>query len=548
MESVSRRSLDGERCAVVVIGGGINGVAIARECARGGKRTLLLEQNDFAAGTTSRSTRIIHGGLRYLEYGELGLVRECLRERQRLLRDYCHLVRPLKFLLAVPEGGRHSAMAVRAGLWLYGAMGGARRSAGRNGGRQLEALLDSRQDWAIFDYDDAQCEFPERLVAEWLTEGLAAGLVARNHTRVRTVLIRFGKACGVIAQDLLKGEESRIEADWVVNATGPWADQVCADSSIAMEAPLVGGLRGSHLVLPKFADAPEAAVYSEAVDGRPFFVIPWNGQLLVGTTEVRDQDDPGRTEPCAKEIEYLFNSVTALFPAAGISWSDVKCAFAGVRPLPYTLKEAPSAVTRRHLLHDHSDDGAAGMISVIGGKLTTAASLARECVRRIGVRTAEPSPMPLGTGHCSEDVGSALLQWSRQIAGMAHISEQSARAIAEWHGRQAMAVARLAASDERLRAPLCPHSDHLVAEAVEAVQHELAATLADILLRRVPVALSACWTEGCSRHAAERIGRALGWDDARQASEVEAFECERNQFLRKVSTPAASAAGREGAA
>jgi glycerol-3-phosphate dehydrogenase len=188
------------------------------------------------------------------------------------------------------------------------------------------------------------------------------------------------------------------------------------------------------------------------------------------------------------------------------------------------------------------------MISVIGGKLTTAASLARECARHIGVRTEEPSPMLLGTGHCSEDIGSALMQWSRQIAGMAHISEQSAGAIADWHGRRAMAVARLAASDERLRAPLCPHCDHVVAEAVEAVQHELAATLGDILLRRVPVALSACWTEVCSREAAACIGKVLGWDEARRASELEAFECERNQFLRKVSAPAGSSAGREGAA
>jgi glycerol-3-phosphate dehydrogenase len=537
MESLARRSLDGERFDVVVIGGGINGVAIARECARGGKRTLLLEQNDFAAGTTSRSTRIIHGGLRYLEYGELGLVRECLRERQRMLRDYCHLVRPLKFLLAVRGNGRHSAMAVRAGLWVYGAMGGGRSNARQNGARQLEALLDSGHDWAVFDYDDAQCEFPERLVAEWLTEGLSAGVVTRNHTRVLRVLLRFGQVFGVIAQDLLTGDESRIEAEWIVNATGPWADQVCTESSIATEAPLVGGLRGSHLVLTRFLGAPDAAVYSEAADGRPFFVVPWNGQLLVGTTEVRDQEDPGRTEPSAREIEYLFASLTALFPAAGISWGDVQYAFAGVRPLPYAPQEAPSAVTRRHLLHDHSDNGAAGMISVIGGKLTTAASLARECVRRIGARVEEPSAMLLGQGPCSDDIGAALVQWSRQIAATAHISEQSARAIAEWHGRRAMAVARLAASDERLRAPLCRHSHHLVAEAVEAVQHELAATLGDILLRRVPVALSACWTEACSHEAATRIGTALGWDEIRRGGELDAFECERAQFLRKVVAP-----------
>jgi len=165
-----RPSVDGQHFHVVVIGGGINGVAVARECARAGKRTLLVEQNDFASGVTSRSTRIIHGGLRYLEHGELGLVRESVRERERLLRERSHLVHPVHFLFLLNEQSQRSALKVRAGLWLY------RRFAGRKSSplsemelKRVERALDAGHQWSIFNYEDAQCEFPERLVAEWMT-------------------------------------------------------------------------------------------------------------------------------------------------------------------------------------------------------------------------------------------------------------------------------------------------------------------------------------------------------------------------------------------
>lgn len=523
--------MSGERFDVVVIGGGINGVAIARECARGGKRVLILEQNDFCSGATSRSTRIIHGGLRYLAHGEFGLVRESLRERQRLRAERPHLVRPLKFLLAVGEGGNHSALAVRAGLWLYAMLGAGRPSAVDDELDRLERLLDAGQRWSIFHYDDAQCEFPERLVAEWLRDAIEHGAEARNHTRVLEVEIRDRRATGVRARSLLEGSDFRVNADWIINASGPWADLVCAASSIRTASPLVGGVRGSHLVLRRFPGAPEAAVYTEAVDGRPIFVVPWNGQLLVGSTEVRDDEDPGETEPSGGEIEYLFASLQQLFPGAQLSWSDVQGAFAGVRPLPYSPGDKPAAVTRRHFLHDHAGEGVRGMISVVGGKLTTAGAVARECARKIGIELPEPV---LAAAPSALDIESALAGWSRAVAQRAGIAEASARALAEWHGAGAAEIAQAAAVDELLRAPLCEHTPHIVAEAVAAVRRECAVTLADILLRRVPVALGACWNDACSRSAARRVGDALGWSLSRIAREREAFEEERAQFLRRI--------------
>lgn len=538
-----RPTLDGQHFHVVIIGGGINGIALARECARAGKRTLLVEQNDFASGVTSRSTRIIHGGLRYLEHGELDLVRESLRERERLLRERSHLVHPVHFLFLLNENSSRSAMKVRAGLWLY------RRFAGRKSASltememvRVQRALDSGHQWLMLNFEDAQCEFPERLVAEWMTEASDAGAVVRNHCEVLAVDVSQGRARGVLLRDRTTGKDQRVDAGWVLNCTGPWADRICQRSNVRTGKPMLGGVRGSHIVLPRFSGAPSAALYTEAADGRPVFVLPWNEQILVGTTEVPDTSDPGRTAPSAQEIEYLLRTASDLFPKAKLSAQDIKFAFAGIRPLPNSPGNKPSAVTRRHFLHDHSGEGAARMISVIGGKLTTAASLAREVARKIGIPVQEPKAVTVGPGSALDPV---LDQQVIEIARSGSISEETARGMMEWHGQRAMDIARMALVSAELRAPICPHTPHIVAEVVEAYRKEYAVSLADVLLRRVPVALGACWSESCSREAALRIGAVMGWNDQEFGANLEAFETERTAFLQK---PARSISSLEAAA
>jgi glycerol-3-phosphate dehydrogenase len=522
---------------VLIIGGGINGVAIARECARGGKRTLLVEQNDFASGTTSRSTRIIHGGLRYLEHGEIHLVRESLRERERLLVESPHLVRPLEFLLVLPKEPRsflRSSLAIRAGLWLYQHWATGQRSS-EKGQHVLERRLGDGESWSVYSYEDAQCEFPERLVAEWLVESMAAGALVRNHTQALEVTRSNGRVTGAKLRDLISGREYCVTSTWVINAAGPWADVIVTGSGIST-TPMLGGVRGSHLVLPRLPSVSEQPVYAEALDERQIFVIPWNGQTLVGTTEVADAEDPGKAQPSPEEIDYLLRSFLRLFPESGVTKSDIRYTFAGIRPLPRAPGKKYSAVTRKHILHDHADDRALGLISVIGGKLTTAASLARDLGRRIGLHLPEPESV-FAEPVVEDDVEATVRKWARLVAGKARISEDCAQGVAEWHGRHALAIAHAASLDERLREPLCNHSCHMVAEAVESIAHECAVTLGDILLRRVPVALGACWSEACSREAAAKIGRALGWDPARIGAELEAFEEERQIFLHPQAMP-----------
>ena len=528
-----RASLAGRHFDLLVIGGGINGVAIARECARAGKSVLLVEQHDFASGTTSRSTRIIHGGLRYLEHGEIGLVRESLRERDRLLRGSPHLVRPLHFLLAIPEGQKltRSASAIRVGLWLYHRWAG-RSWRTKRSACDFERQLDSGKAWSFYDYEDAQCEFPERLVAEWLMEAVEAGCTPRNYTHVLEVRHSNGHATGARLRDLMSAEEYLVFAPQIVNATGPWADSVAG--SAALDTPrMIGGVKGSHIVLPRFPNAPVSAIFTEAPDGRMIFIIPWNEQILVGTTEVEESGDPAGARPSVQEIDYLLAGFLRFFPQSGLTRDDIRYSFSGVRPLPWSPGKPAAAVTRRHIIHDHAPEGAAGLYSIIGGKLTTAASLARETARKLGLHVPEPENVP---GIASADeIESTCRQWAQLVAGKAHITEPSARAIARMHGRQAMAIAAAAGHDATLRAPLCSHSRHIVAEAIHAVLHECAVTLGDVLLRRVPVALGPCWSESCSHEAAEKLGRVMGWGTLETGREIERFEEERRKFLHPFS-------------
>lgn len=531
--TTSRVPLNGRQFDLLVIGGGINGVAIARECARSGRRALLVEQNDFASGTTSRSTRIIHGGLRYLEHGDIAQVRESLRERQQLLCQHPHLVHPLQFLLVLGPESRRSALAIRTGLWLYRRLEPARAKARIPAEQRsnLERLLDSGKQLSIFSFEDAQCEFPERLVAEWLLDAMAVGCEARNHTQLLEVKTSSGHVTGAQLRDELTGVEEQIECKWIINATGPWADWVCGNSAIPRTKPMVGGVRGSHILLPTFAGAPEAAVYTEAVDGRPFFIVPWNKQILVGTTEVPDSKDPHSVRPSDDEIVYLFQSFSKLFPNAGVSAGDIRCSFAGVRPLPYSPQADPNAITRRHELHDHTDDGAAGMISVIGGKLTTAGCVARECAAKIGASSTQAAAIEIRPCH---DVDRVMERAVSEINQLAQVSPESAREIVEWQGRRSFEIARRAGSNAEMRAPLCSHTNHTVAEAVDAFENQCAMTLGDVLLRRVPVALGACWSSECTQEAATLIGAARGWSTHQIANEIDHFEAESEAFLQKT--------------
>ena len=368
------------RYDVVIIGAGINGAGIARDAAMRGLKVLLLEKGEIGAGTTSASTRLIHGGLRYLEHFEFGLVYESLHERETLLRIAPDLVRPLPMAIPIYKESRRGWLTIRAGMVLYDLLSW-RKSLPRH---RMLSRAETLERWPGLNpeglvgsalYYDAQVEFPERLVLANVQSAREFGAEVLTHTRV-TGLTGSGVEFG----------GQFIEASVIINAAGPWIDLVLAP----VNGPkLIGGTKGSHIVVPVFPTAPANAIYLEArSDGRPIFIIPWNKLYLIGTTDVPFQADPDEVRCEDWEIDYLLSETNLAVPGAKLTRDSILQTYSGVRPLPYQSR------TRRHFIREHPQ--LPNLLSIVGGKLTTYRSLSEECVNLI-FRKLGKNPPPCRT-------------------------------------------------------------------------------------------------------------------------------------------------------
>lgn len=518
---------------VVVIGGGINGAGIAREAALAGYRTLLVERLDFGAGTTSRATRLVHGGLRYLEHGELGLVHESLSEREALLRTAPHLVRPLRMLLPVYAGDARPAWKVRAGLALYDALS-LRKSLPRHRAVPAAALASyepglSREGLrAAYTFFDAQVEFPERLVIEAVREFTEAGGVALNHVSCAGLVSPGHVLRGLALRDELSGEAFEVETKVAVNAAGPWVDAVLTGSDAERHDRLIGGTKGSHLVA-EWPEGPRHAIFASAKrDGRPFFILPWYRYTLVGTTDLRWDGDPSSARCTGEELRYLLGEATRLFPSTPLRREQVLYTYSGVRPLPYTPKGDEAAITRRHFVVDHlKRGGPTGLLSIVGGKLTTYRSLSRLALVEMRKRTS-PSGSALARASKVASVAEAG-GWKLEAGGT---PDGNPLAL---YGARATEVRATIAEDASLGERICGHNPEVLGQVTYAVEREGAVTLADVLLRRLPCGWSACHALDGAARAARVLGRRFGWDEAAVTAEVASYEREVRQTLVPVS-------------
>ena len=386
--------LSGETFDLAIIGGGINGAAIARDASLRGFRVALIECGDFAGATSSHSSKLIHGGLRYLEHFEFGLVRESLREREILLRIAPHLVRQLAITIPIYKGSKRGRLTIRAGMILYDLLSW-RKSLPRH---RMLSRAETLKRWPGLNTDgligsalyyDAQVEFPERLVMENVVSAREFGAEVLTHTRVTNLVVNDGKVFRVE----FVGEDARkqfAEASVVINAAGPWIDQVL--EHVPVKSPkLIGGTKGSHIVVPAFPGAPANAIYVEArSDGRPVFIIPWNKVFLIGTTDVRFEGDPDNVRCEPWEIDYLLSETNLALPAAQLTRDNILYAYSGVRPLPVTDDKDEQSITRRHFIRQHPE--LPNLLSIVGGKLTTYRSLAEECVDLIFQKLGKESP------------------------------------------------------------------------------------------------------------------------------------------------------------
>ncbi|HEX2028965.1 MAG TPA: glycerol-3-phosphate dehydrogenase [Nitriliruptorales bacterium] len=513
---------------VVVIGAGINGAGIARDAAMRGLRVLVLDKGDIGGSTTARSTRLIHGGLRYLEHYEFALVREALREREIHFRIAPHAVRPLRFLVPIYEDFRRPAWMVRLGMLGYDALSFDRSFESH---RMLSPTAALRREPGLLRdglrcaalYHDAQVEYPERLTVEALIAAREHGATVVTHARVERLHAENGEVREVEFTDLLTGGTHRVRSSVTVNVTGPWVDQLLerAPGSFPRQ---IGGTKGSHIVLDPFPGAPRDAVYVEAPDGRPYFIVPWIGRYLIGTTDLRYDGDLDTVAASWDEIDYLIASTNRIIPAAHLTRDHVLYSYAGVRPLPYTEERTPGQITRSHIIREHDEVG--GLLSIIGGKITTWRRLAEEVVDTLLKKLDRPDPgcrtarVPLPGGAVG-DFGRFAARFRRRTDLPAAAVER----ILTVYGCRVHDVLALAEDDGRLGQPV-GDCGLLGAEVLHALRHELAETIADVIFRRSMIGLEPDNGASAAEPAARLAAEHLGWDRARVRTELDRYERE----------------------
>jgi len=474
------RSLGDRTVDLLVIGGGIVGAGIARDAALRGLSVALVEQDDLAAGTSSRPTRLIHGGLRYLELFDFGLVRSDMRERETLLRIAPHLVFPLAFLLPLYRPSPFYRLKLRMGMFLYDLLSldkslPKRRRLGRAETLAVEPNLDPDGLAGAWRFYDAQVPFVERLVVANAIDAAAHGALILNHARATGYLRDGTRVVGASVEDRIGGSTLEVRARITVNATGPWLDETLAPLRPGAR-PMLRLTKGTHLVVPPATKA--AHVLFAKRDGRLFFVLPWNGYTMIGTTDTDYAGDPASAEASREDVEYLRTEAGRAFPHAPID--RIHFTWAGVRALVREEGVSEGEVSRKHKLYDHRKrDGIDGVLSVIGGKITAYRAIAEEVTDAVARRLGS-------TARCGTS--------DRILPGVAPSATTAGG--------------------------ICPHAATTVDDIEHAIRTEWAMTLGDVLLRRTAIGLAAC--QGLDRidAIAEIVGGTLGWDASRQQVEI----------------------------
>lgn len=534
--------LDGAALDAVVIGGGMAGAGVARDLALRGASVALFEKSDFASGTSSKSSKLIHGGLRYLELGDFKLVRESLREKKTLERLAPHLVRPLPFLVPIYRGAARGLITVRIGMWLYDLLTPGKTTERYRVLRPVEALAmepsvraeDLRG--AGYYFDDLLL-YPERLCLENVLSAARHGARAFNYCEVEEFVSGRRGIEGVKVRDLLSGQVQLVRATAMVNCAGPWVDRLRAMAKVADRSPrVVRTTKGIHCLLPRMTDR---AVYLSTRDERMIFVIPWREFSLVGTTDTDFEGDPDRLWATREEVTYLLEEVAKVLPDRRATFDNVSYTYAGVRPLSFEPGASASRVSREHKVIPEGPDGR--FLSVTGTKLTCFRSLAEDVgdrVMRLLGRGEPPRTARLTLDGADEEVGKiearVWMDVSEEMAATG-LSRGTLRTLVETYGRAYPRVLELGRKLPDGFERLCPSNPEIVAQLHHAVREELAVSLQDVLLRRTGIGQSRCQGLDCAEPIAARMAELGGWSRRRLDAELEAYSqhVERSRRFRQ---------------
>jgi glycerol-3-phosphate dehydrogenase len=515
---------------VVVIGGGMAGAGVARDLALRGVSTVLIEQGDFASATTSQSSKLIHGGLRYLELFDFSLVRESLRERETLRRLAPHLVRPLPFLVPIYRESSRSLVKVRIGLKLYDWLAPGRdreryRVLPAVDALSLEPALRARDLRGAGYYFDDLLVYPERLCLENVLSACRLGARAFNYAQVAEIVRDpKGRITGVRARDLLTGRVATLGARIVVNATGPWVDQLRELARVSERGPrILRRTKGIHCLLPKLT---ERAIYHATGDDRMIFVIPWREFSLIGATDSEFDGDLDRLHATGDEVNYLLDEVYKVLPDARVAPTEVVYTYAGVRPLSFEKGKRASDVSRAHRI---VAEERGRFLSITGTKLTCFRSLAAELgdqvMRTLG-RSGPGRSDQVALDGTDDDVSRVEARAWLDVSGEAAatgLRPETLETLVTTYGRGWSRVIDLAGKVAGGTEPLCPSNPDVVAELHRAVQDEMAVSLQDVLLRRTGIGTSRCQGQDCAESIGRRMAQLLGWTPRRLDAELDAY-------------------------
>jgi len=523
----------------VVIGGGMAGAGVARDLALRGASVALFEKGDFASGTSSKSSKLIHGGLRYLELAEFRLVRESLREKKTLERLAPHLVRPLPFLVPVYRGSKRGLITVRIGMWLYDLLTPGKQTERFRVVPPVEALAlepsiqaaDLRG--AGYYFDDLLL-FPERLCLENALSAARHGARVHNYCEVEEVMRGPRGLDGVRVRDLLTGQVHTARAPVIVNCAGPWVDRLRELAGVREAgARVLRTTKGIHCLLPRMT---EHAVYLSTADDRMIFVIPWRQFSMVGTTDTDFDGDPDRLWATREEVEYLLGAVRPALPDPRVTLDQVVYTYAGVRPLAFEEGSSASRVSRDHKVVVEGDGGR--FLSITGTKLTCFRSLAEEVGdrvmralgRRVPSRTAE-----LTLDGLDDEAGKiearTWMDVSEEMAATG-LSRETLEILVETYGRGFARVLALLRKLPDGAERLCPRNPEIVAQLHHAVREEMAVSLQDFLLRRTGIGQSPCLGLDCFESVGRRMGELAAWSPRRLQAELEAYQAQVERSLK----------------
>jgi glycerol-3-phosphate dehydrogenase len=515
---------------IVVIGGGVTGAAIARDAVLRGFKVALLEKGDFASGTSSRSSKLVHGGLRYLRHMKFGLVFGALRERWILMRNAPRLVKPLTFLIPVYKDTKTSKLMLSMGLWLYDILALFRTPRfhgwlSPERAMVLEPALKKDRLAGAGLYADCATD-DARLVLALIKDAWSRGALVVNYAKVVGFEKNGGKIVGVRALDLASGTEFSVKGKITVNSTGPWSDSLRKVDDPSSE-PRLRPAKGVHIIVPRERlGNREAVVIESARDGRNMFVIPWGNLSLVGTTDTDYEGDLDRVDASEEDIQYLLEALNQTYPESHITSEDIISLYASVRPLAAELGVNEDAVSRDQLIFESSS----GLVSIIGGKLTTHRTMAKALVDQVSIKLAgefaTPAKSACETDQFALDYNqNELEQAVRGLMQKSGFDAEIAGHLVDAYGPGATKILAITEEKTSLASRITAEAPYLLAEVVYAVRYEMAMKLIDFMLRRTQLAYRLKdHGDSIVQNVSALMAKELAWSAETLAEELLEFE------------------------